>query len=282
MANKSDIFLAQLRAQAAAMLARFEQVSSFAHNLTRGLARETPLRQYLSHHLPGRIGVGTGTVVSSRDTPNAQHDIILFDRDFSAPILHDETASVFPIETVHGIVEVKSGPILDLDAVTHSLAKIRELNRLPGVRGTTKGTTPPGFHTLMSYVGPTAETALSQLERANDTNGSGSCERLPLDMVLILSTEANANIESGYLLGFRGVPSGTSVATTQYYPVRGCKPTVLCKGPDVFARWLTHLINHLNGCECFPPPLFGYFGFDYHIASGQCRAIENSTTGTQE
>lgn len=274
MSDKADVFLAQLRAQAASLLARYEQLRSFQHNLVRGVARETPIRQFLAHHLPARIGVGTGTIVSSDETPNAQHDVVLFDRDFCGPILYDETASAFPIETIHGIVEVKSGPDLQLEGLAASLSKIRSLRRLPGVRGNEKGTTPHGMHMIVSYCGPTAESAIAQLERANVPAKTTVAERLPIDMVLVLSERDSKSIETGYLLGYVDTSLGSDVRRTQYYPVRGLTPSLLHVGPDAFARWITHLINHLNGCSCFPPPLFAYFGFEYRIVNSEGQSTE--------
>jgi len=262
---KSELYRAQLRAEAAMFIARARQLETFQHKLVRGVARESPVRAYLANHLPTRIGIGTGAVVSSTTTPETQHDIVLFDRDFTAPILRDETASAFPIETVHGVIEVKSGPNLALASVTKSLAQLRQLNPLRGVRGDIGGTTDPAFHCVVAYRGPSPETAVQQLNSANTKNGAAG-KRAPIDLVLVLSQNETYDISTGYLLGVEGqIDIGDGQKNLHYYPMHGEAASIRMQGDDVFARWMASLVNHLNGCRAFPPPLAAYFGFPYKL-----------------
>lgn len=76
---------------------------------SRGTVRENILREFLAEErLPAKYGIGSGEIVGRvRDVSN-QSDIIIYDKLNGVTLLYDETTKVFPIDSVYGIIEVKS------------------------------------------------------------------------------------------------------------------------------------------------------------------------------
>jgi hypothetical protein len=74
----------------------------------RGALREEALRLFLSKHLPARFGVGSGQVVHPSNLMSRQCDIVIYDRLNTPRLMPDETHSLFPVESVLAVVEVKS------------------------------------------------------------------------------------------------------------------------------------------------------------------------------
>jgi hypothetical protein len=65
-------------------------------------------RELLIPFLPPGFECGKGSVVTA-EAPGHQSgaiDRVVFDRSSSAPLLHDEAHSIFPIEAVAGLVEI--------------------------------------------------------------------------------------------------------------------------------------------------------------------------------
>ena len=80
------------------------------HNPELGRLNKSHLVKLLRDYLPPKIGVGTGFIVSGgthlRQSP--QCDIVLYDALNNAPLYKSDTWSIFPIEMVYGVIEVKT------------------------------------------------------------------------------------------------------------------------------------------------------------------------------
>jgi len=104
------------------------------HDLTfhRGLPREAAFRRILGDFLPRKFGVATGYVVSAKGSWSRQADIILYDA-LEAPILaidRERSIYVVPVESVFGIIEVKSTLTeKDLRAALRNAASFKSLAR---------------------------------------------------------------------------------------------------------------------------------------------------------
>jgi hypothetical protein len=66
--------------------------------------------QLLRTYLPPKIGIGTGFIVSGGDSAqqSPQCDIILYDSLNNAPLYKSDAWSIYPIEMVYGVIEVKT------------------------------------------------------------------------------------------------------------------------------------------------------------------------------
>jgi hypothetical protein len=89
------------------LLQRFQASGFVQHAGDRGGNREQVLRDFLRKHLPARYGVTKGEIVTRGGAHTHSADIIIYDAQ-NCPVLYVEETSVLPVESVFGIVEVKS------------------------------------------------------------------------------------------------------------------------------------------------------------------------------
>ncbi len=83
---------------------------STTHKPELGRLNETHLVRLLRDYLPARFGIGTGFIVCGGANPaqSPQCDIIIYDAINNAPLYKSEAWSVYPIEMVYGVIEVKT------------------------------------------------------------------------------------------------------------------------------------------------------------------------------
>jgi hypothetical protein len=267
----------QFQAQAAALLAQFERLANIRHRQLSGVEREGPVREFLRSHLPGRFFVGTGSIASSHENPGGQHDIVIADAQHSMLLLAATSACLFPIESVHAVVEVRSGPDLDLAELGGSLARLRALRPELGLARygplqtpLDAGRTDPAVHTVFAYRGLRDPNGLiGHLHAANEAHSQPG-GRCVIDFILALSATHSADLESGYVIGYSRTDSASGRNFPHhYYPIRGeqglDRPRVLMQGVDSFAFWFASMLNHLAGVVAFPPNLYRYLGLPVEI-----------------
>jgi hypothetical protein len=96
-------YLNQLRVEAKYFSNQIE------HNGEKGHLNETHFRAILRRFLPKRFGIATGFIVSTNGGQlSPQCDIIIYDAINNAPLYESEAFSVFPIEMVYAVIEVKT------------------------------------------------------------------------------------------------------------------------------------------------------------------------------
>ena len=253
---------AQLRAQAAGIVAEGIALSSFNHPGIRGIEREEPIRRFLKGHLPGRFHVGQGSIASSEVMLNRQHDIVVADRELCFMLLNTVSSQLMIAESVHLIIEVRS-QANELPEVAKCLRAVRQLRILPGITKTPTGLIPGmtkrPVQTVIIYRGPkNPKTMINALQKANAPD-SAPGTRLAIDYVLVLSSDANQNLETGYLIGY----SRTGY-DYHYYPEIGdvglSGPKEIKTGGDSFAYWYAAILHHLSGVGTFSPVLHSYLG----------------------
>jgi len=106
------------------MRSDFELAAQFVHKGTRGTARENTLRDFLAKgRLPARYGLGAGEVVGLVRDVSRQCDIVVYDSMYGLSLHYDEDNQIYPIDSVYGIIEVKSG--LSKTELLDSLEKIK-------------------------------------------------------------------------------------------------------------------------------------------------------------
>lgn len=110
----------------------FEEITSqIKHKPAKGHVRETLIVEgFLRKYLPNVIGIAVrGEVVSLDGQASPECDIILYDSRGCPPFIKKTGYSVFPVELVYGIIEVKSK--LDKRGLEDGFKKITELKRMP-------------------------------------------------------------------------------------------------------------------------------------------------------
>lgn len=112
------------------LLTEFDFLSSqLSHNPSRGAAREFVLRELLRRHLPQKLAVGAGLIVSSDGQRSKQIDIVIYDA-LNTPIMYmADELQIFPVESVYAVIEVKSR--LDSKELKKSVDNIRSVKKMP-------------------------------------------------------------------------------------------------------------------------------------------------------
>jgi hypothetical protein len=108
------------------------------HNPELGRLNETHLVSLLRAYLPPKIGIGTGFIASGGDRPrqSPQCDIILYDALNNAPLYTSDAWSIYPIEMVYGVIEVKTTlNKRELEDAFEKCAQIRSMATTPDGQG---------------------------------------------------------------------------------------------------------------------------------------------------
>jgi hypothetical protein len=109
------------------LLARFRESGFVDHAGDKGENREDLLREFLEQHLPKRYGVLKGEIVTSSGMKSHASDVIVYDA-LNSPVLYKGKTAVVPVESVYGIIEVKSR--LSKSELLDAIRKIEAFKRL--------------------------------------------------------------------------------------------------------------------------------------------------------
>jgi hypothetical protein len=104
------------------------------HNPELGRLNETHLVRLLRDYLPPKYGIGTGFIAcggpAARQSP--QCDIIIYDALNNSPLYKSDAWSIFPIEMVYGVIEVKTKlTVKTLKEAFVTCGEIRTMARTP-------------------------------------------------------------------------------------------------------------------------------------------------------
>lgn len=83
-------------------------ISDIAHPVVKGSLRENFIADILRSVLPLHFGVGSGIIIDKWDKSSPQADIIIYDKRQIPPIVDSETNGVYPMDSVHRVIEIKS------------------------------------------------------------------------------------------------------------------------------------------------------------------------------
>ena len=99
------------------------------HPREYGRFREEITKKWLKMYLPNQFDIGTGFIVAPDGYTSTECDLIIYDKYRTPKIESIADQFFFPIETVAGIIEVKSDiqSIGDLKEALAKLAKIKEV-----------------------------------------------------------------------------------------------------------------------------------------------------------
>lgn len=80
---------------------------SFAHAPTKGDASQDIWIQLFNDYLPQRYKADSAHIVDSEGNVSQQIDVVIFDRQYTPPILHFSNQKVIPAESVYAVFEAK-------------------------------------------------------------------------------------------------------------------------------------------------------------------------------
>ncbi|OOV81379.1 DUF6602 domain-containing protein [Acinetobacter sp. ANC 5600] len=113
----------------AKMKGDFNISAQFQHHGNRGGYREDSLKNFLTNgKLPDIFGIASGEIISQYSQASKQVDAIIYDKSKSIIFEASESTKIFPIESVLGIIEVKSQ--LSKTKLIEGLENIKSLKTL--------------------------------------------------------------------------------------------------------------------------------------------------------
>ena len=121
--------------------------SRIEHNGEKGIARENTLENALRKYIPDKYIFSKGMIIDSKDEQSRQVDIIIHDKMLSPILLNLESTRIIPIESVYGVIEVKSR--LTKNELAKAIKNIESVRRLP--KKTMTGMSFPTFGYLFAY-----------------------------------------------------------------------------------------------------------------------------------
>jgi hypothetical protein len=81
----------------------FERARAKAHLVSRGTSREGALARFLESQLPAHFGVTTGEAVDSWERRSGQLDVVIYDRNVTAPLLAEASGDLLPAESLYSM-----------------------------------------------------------------------------------------------------------------------------------------------------------------------------------
>ncbi|MCH7337151.1 DUF6602 domain-containing protein [Acinetobacter sp. NIPH 2699] len=131
----------------AKMKGDFNISAQFQHNGNRGSYREDSLKSFLTNgKLPDTFGIASGEIISQYSQVSKQMDAIIYDKSKSIIFEASESTKIFPIESVLGVIEVKSQ--LSKTKLIEGLENIKSLKTLHAPQLITKNY---GDHVRIGY-----------------------------------------------------------------------------------------------------------------------------------
>lgn len=109
------------------------------HNAELGRMNEMHLVKILRRYLPAKFGIGTGFIQCGGSDPrqSPQCDIIIYDAINNAPLYSSDAWSIFPIEMVYGVIEVKT--TLDGGQLKDAFQKCSRIRAMTAQDGSASG-----------------------------------------------------------------------------------------------------------------------------------------------
>lgn len=103
-------------------------LQSITHSGTMGEVNEEHFIRLLRRYLPNRYGVDQGIVIDSTGATSDQIDIIIYDPQYTPPLLDQQAHCYVLTESVYAVLEVK--PAINKDYLHYAANKARSVRRL--------------------------------------------------------------------------------------------------------------------------------------------------------
>lgn len=139
------------------LLAQYNIPAITGHCLHKGNPREAFVKEFLEHHLPSLVDIGTGEIIDKDSRPGEsrnQHDIVVFQKTYPKLNFGGNTQG-FLIESVNATIEVKS--LIDKEQIRQAVRAAYRVKHLKkgGRSGITIGNPSNSlFSGVVAYAGP--------------------------------------------------------------------------------------------------------------------------------
>lgn len=113
------------------MMIDFELSADMEHHGNRGNYREDTLAKFLMEgKIPKQYNIGSGEIISRYSESSKQIDLIIYDSLKSIQFVSSESIQIYPIESIYGVIEVKSK--LSKTKLLESLENIKSIKSMSG------------------------------------------------------------------------------------------------------------------------------------------------------
>jgi len=127
----NELLIKLLRVRVQGAIAASAAIDGIDHNALKGRIREIFVHDLLSPFLPSYAGIGTGKSIDSTGKQSNEVDVVIYDRDLMPALMLGQRESLFPIEAVLYVIEVKSSLSLkELRDTTKKAKYIRRVSHL--------------------------------------------------------------------------------------------------------------------------------------------------------
>lgn len=99
------------------------------HQGENGRNKEDLLIEFLRDYLPKRYSLGTGFIIDTVGDNSNQNDIIIYDSFWSSILFPNNVSQFFPVESVYGVIEVKS--MLNQAELKSTMTKAARIKKMP-------------------------------------------------------------------------------------------------------------------------------------------------------
>jgi hypothetical protein len=154
------------------------------HSGENGRNKEDLLINFLKSYLPNRYSLSTGFIFDTNDVKSNQNDIIIYDSFWSSILFPENVSQFFPIESVYGLIEVKS--MLDTNALKETIKKAKTIKTMP-IKGVTRnlgfnGIKEP-FYSIFAY----ESVSMEALKQTLATEYANTPLKERIDFIVILN-----------------------------------------------------------------------------------------------
>ncbi len=112
------------------LLTELAQSQPIEHSGTKGDSTETAWISLFRNYLPTRFNVSKGIIIDCNGQTSGQIDCIIFDLQYTPPIIPDEVSLHIPAEAVHAVFEVKQNiNKATLEYAADKIKSVRDLER---------------------------------------------------------------------------------------------------------------------------------------------------------
>lgn len=98
------------------------------HAGENGKNKESLIVNFLQAYLPKRYSIGTGFVFDADKSLSNQNDIIIYDSFWSGILFPENVSQFFPIESIYGVIEVKSH--LNINELKNTIQKASKVKKM--------------------------------------------------------------------------------------------------------------------------------------------------------
>lgn len=153
------------------------------HSGENGRNKEDLIVNFLRNYLPKRYSIGTGFIFDTLNNNSNQNDIIVYDSFWSTPLFPENVSQFYPIESIYGVIEVKS--TLDSKELEETIMKAQKVKKMRA-KGISRDSLNSGlknpFYSIVAYDSIGLETIKNKLIEFNENIPMS--ERIDLILVL--------------------------------------------------------------------------------------------------